>query len=48
MISLDQELIVTKQEYDDKKELLEEAMKILNDREKEILKLEDFQKILKL
>jgi RNA polymerase sigma-32 factor len=36
---LDQELIVSqKQEYDDKKELLNEAMTILNDREKEILK----------
>ena len=36
---LDQELIVSqKQEYDDKKELLTEAMTILNDREKEILK----------
>ena len=36
---LDQELIVSqKQEYDDKKELLDEAMTILNDREKEILK----------
>ena len=36
---LDQELIVSqKQEYDDKKELLNQAMTILNDREKEILK----------
>ena len=36
--SLDQELIVSqKQEYDDKKELLKEAMKILNDREKNII-----------
>ena len=35
---LDQELIVSqKQEYDDKKELLESAMKILNEREKEII-----------
>ena len=35
---LDQELIVSqKQEFDDKKELLYEAMEILNDREKEIL-----------
>ena len=35
---LDQELIVSqKQEYDDKKELLENAMKILNDREKKII-----------
>ena len=35
---LDQELIVSqKQEYDDKKELLTQAMTILNDREKEIL-----------
>ena len=36
--SLDQELIVSqKQEYDDKKELLVSAMKILNEREKEII-----------
>ncbi|MDC1212614.1 RNA polymerase sigma factor RpoH [Pelagibacteraceae bacterium] len=36
--SLDQELIVSqKQEYDDKKELLNNAMKILNNREKEII-----------
>ena len=36
--SLDQELIVSqKQEYDDKKELLKDAMKILNDREKKII-----------
>ena len=36
--TLDQELIVSqKQEYDDKKELLGSAMKILNDREKEII-----------
>ena len=36
--SLDQELIISqKQEYDDKKELLNEAMKILNEREKEII-----------
>tara|TARA_B100001063_G_scaffold79974_1_gene74373 strand:- start:384 stop:1280 length:897 start_codon:yes stop_codon:yes gene_type:complete len=36
--SLDQELIVSqKQEYDDKKVLLDSAMKILNDREKEII-----------
>ena len=36
--SLDQELLISqKQEYDDKKELLESAMKILNDREKEII-----------
>jgi RNA polymerase sigma-32 factor len=36
--SLDQELIVSqKQEYDDKKELLNSAMKILNEREKEII-----------
>ena len=36
--SLDQELIVSqKQEYDDKKELLHDAMKILNEREKEII-----------
>ena len=35
---LDQELIISqKQEYDDKKELLDSAMKILNDREKEII-----------
>ena len=36
--SLDQELIISqKQEYDDKKELLNEAMNILNEREKEII-----------
>ncbi len=36
--SLDQELIVSqKQEYDDKKELLNDAMKVLNDREREII-----------
>ena len=36
--SLDQELIISqKQEYDDKKELLDSAMKILNEREKEII-----------
>ena len=36
--SLDQELIISqKQEYDDKKELLKSAMKILNEREKEII-----------
>jgi len=36
--SLDQELIISqKQEYDDKKELLNDAMKILNGREKEII-----------
>ena len=36
--SLDQELIISqKQEFDDKKELLKSAMKILNDREKEII-----------
>tara|TARA_B100001057_G_scaffold42495_1_gene38018 strand:- start:52 stop:948 length:897 start_codon:yes stop_codon:yes gene_type:complete len=36
--SLDQELVISqKQEYDDKKELLKNAMKILNDREKEII-----------
>ena len=36
--SLDQELVISqKQEYDDKKELLSSAMKILNDREKEII-----------
>ena len=36
--SLDQELILSqKQEYDDKKILLKDAMKILNDREKEII-----------
>ena len=35
---MDQELATSqKQEYDDKKELLESAMKILNDREKEII-----------
>ena len=37
--SLDQELIISqKQEYDDKKELLNSSMKILDDREKEIIK----------
>jgi len=36
--SLDQELVISqKQEYDDNKELLNSAMKILNDREKEII-----------
>jgi RNA polymerase sigma-32 factor len=36
---LDQELVMSqKQEFDDKKELLNDAMTILNDREKEILK----------
>ena len=36
---MDQELIVAqKQEYEDKKELLNSAMKILNEREKEIIK----------
>ena len=36
--NLDQELVISqKQEYDDKKELLNNAMKILNDREKEII-----------
>ena len=36
--SLDQELVISqKQEYDDKKELLNDAMKILNGREKEII-----------
>ena len=36
--NLDQELIISqKQEYDDKKELLNQAMTILNEREKEIL-----------
>ena len=37
--SLDQELVISqKQEYDDKKELLNSAMLILNQREKEIIK----------
>ncbi len=37
--SLDQELLISqKQEYDDKKNLLNDAMKILNEREKEIIK----------
>ena len=37
--NLDQELIISqKQEYDDRKILLDSAMKILNDREKEIIK----------
>ena len=36
--SLDQELLVSqKQEYNDRKELLDSAMKVLNDREKEII-----------
>jgi len=36
--NLDQELIISqKQEYDDKRELLNNAMQILNDREKEII-----------
>ena len=36
--SLDQELIISqKQEYDDKKELLDDAMKILNERERKII-----------
>ena len=36
--NLDQELVVSqKQEYDDKKELLNDAMKILNEREREII-----------
>ena len=36
--SLDQELLVSqKQEYDDKKELLDTSMKILSEREKEII-----------
>ena len=36
--SLDQELVISqKQEYDDKKELLKDAMEILNEREKEII-----------
>ncbi len=36
--SLDQELVISqKQEYEDKKELLKNAMQILNDREKEII-----------
>ena len=38
MIVLDQELIISqKQEYDDKKELLKNAMNVLNEREKEII-----------
>ena len=42
---LDQELIISqKQEYDDKKKLLDDAMKILNDREKEIISARRFQK----
>jgi RNA polymerase sigma-32 factor len=57
--TLDQELIISqKQEYDDKKELLNNAMKILNEREKEIITarrlseepktLEDLSKIYKI
>ena len=39
MISLDQELLISqKQEYDDKKDLLKDAMLTLNEREKEIIK----------
>ena len=38
--SLDQELVISQQqEYNDKKDLLKNAMKILNEREKEIIKL---------
>ena len=37
-IRLDQELVVSqKQEYDDKKELLKNALNILSDREKQII-----------
>ena len=57
--SLDQELIVSqKQEYDDKKDLLMDAMKILNEREKKIIEerrlsenpktLEELSKIYKI
>ena len=57
--SLDQELVISqKQEYEDKKELLNDAMKILNEREKEIIiarrlnetpkTLEDLSKNIKL
>ena len=36
--TLDQELIISqKQEYEDKKSLLKDSLKILNDREKEII-----------
>ena len=36
--SLDQELLISQQqEYDDKKELLDSSMKILNEREREII-----------
>ena len=35
------------QEYEDRKELLKNAMNILNERESNILKLEDLMKILK-
>ena len=46
--SLDQELIVSqKQEYDDKKELLNDAMKILNEEKKKLLLKDDYLKILK-
>ena len=51
---LDQELVISqKQEYDDKKELLREAMKILNERETELLctstlrKSENFRRVKK-
>ena len=41
--SLDQELVVSqKQEFDDKKDLLIDSIKILNEREKKLLKLEDY------
>ena len=57
--SLDQELIISqKQEYDDKKDLLMDAMKILNEREKKIIEerrlsenpktLEELSKIYKI
>ena len=47
--NLDQELIISQQqEYDDKKELLNSAMKILNEEKKKLLPLEGFQKNQKL
>ena len=47
--SLDQELLISQQqEYNDKKELLNSAMKILNEERKKLLQLEDFQKTLLL
>ena len=47
--NLDQELILSQQqEFDDRKELLKNAMGILNQKSQIFLKLEDLTKILKL